>query len=88
MKFKTAIFTLLFVFVGICAFRAPLEAKTHFSLNLGAVFAPRPVCPTCVVERYPVYAEPVYVVPAPRVYVAPQPYHEVHYYRAPCPFCH
>jgi hypothetical protein len=91
MKFKSLVFSLVLLFVGVCAFRTPLEARSHISFNFGAFIAPRAAPECCVIERYPVIAEPVYVYPAP-VFVAPRPhhFHEVRIYRAPapCPFCY
>lgn len=71
----------LVALVGICAISAPVEARSCFSFNIGALFGPP--APVYVVEQAPVYVtpQPVYVAPQPvaPVYVAPQPANAVYY---------
>lgn len=95
MKNKILSISLFLCVLCLCAVSAKAEARSHFSLNIGALFTPpQPVYQRYVVEHYqPYYAPaPVYVCPAPCAYPAPRPgmyiaprpvYHEV--YVAPQP---
>lgn len=81
MKIKVLSALVLCTVALLCLPSGSVEAKTHFSFNIGSFFAPTPR----VYERY-VVEQPVYVTPGPYlvpqpVYVQPMPrryYREVH----------
>jgi len=74
MKSKLLILSLLV----ICCFTSYAEARTHFSLNIGGLFAPQPAPVRVVEHHYATYPAPVYMAPHPYyppvVYVAPRAY--------------
>lgn len=89
---KFFVLSLFCAFLGLCAVSTPAEARSFFSFNVGALFAPcapapvyvQPVPVPAPVYVYPEtpFASPVYA-PAP-VYYVPAPARPVYVYPQPC----
>lgn len=88
MKIKTISCFALAV-VSLFVLEPCVEARTHFSLNIGGLFAPAPapvVYEERIVEHYaaPMYAQPYYY-DAPRVVYAPPRVYTRQVYARPQP---